>query len=71
MLSCPADCGYEGKSLAHHYRWSLHCRPSTDDDPKAAKRRRDSSVAAQLFTNRVAGVMGKALLCAHVDQYCT
>ena len=71
MLTCPAECGWTGKSLGSHFRFSPHCQPAADDGPREAKRKRDPSVAAQLFANRVAGVMGRALLCAHVDQYMT
>ena len=68
-LECPAACGWHGVSIECHYRWSPHCRPPADDGPPQAKRRRDPAVAAQLFANRVAAVMGKVMLQSHVDQY--
>jgi hypothetical protein len=68
-MFCPAECGWRGHKLEQHFRWSPHCKPCINDGPPAAKRSRNPQVAAQLFSNRVVGVLGKALLSAHVDHY--
>ena len=69
MPPCPAECGYDGVSLRHHFYHSPHCVPAVDIAPPEAKRRRDPAKAAQLFSNRFTGAMGKAMMRMHVDQY--
>ena len=69
MQACPAECGYKGVKLEGHYQWSPHCRPAPVEPVEAGKRKRDPKAALQLFSNRVAGVMGKAMLQMHVDYY--
>lgn len=70
-MQCPAQCGFVGVSMQHHFQHSPHCIPVVDTAPPEAKRSRDPSRAAQLFSNRVKGAMGKAMLMMHVDHYLT
>jgi hypothetical protein len=72
MLCCPSECGWQGSSLSQHYRFSPPCKPLDDEGLRdSKKRRRDPSVAAQLFANRIAASIGKVFLQAHVDCYMT
>ena len=66
--TCPAGCGYTGPHLGLHFRQSPFCAPSTKPHP-IAKRERDTETVANLFANRVNGLVGQALLTAHVDKY--
>ena len=68
MVKCPANCGFTGVRLEGHFRHSPHCRPPpvTTAPPK---RKRDATLSAKLFANRVSAVLSKELLRMHVDHY--
>ena len=65
--TCPAGCGYTGPHLGYHFRHSPLCAPSPKEH--CPKRERDTETVANLFANRVNGMVGHALLKAHVDKY--
>ena len=71
MQPCPAECGYAGLYMGQHFRNSPHCVPVQEAGPPEAKKSRDPSKASKLFSSRVAGTVGKAMLLMHVDQYMT
>ena len=68
MVKCPANCGFTGVRLEGHFRHSPHCRPPpvTTAPPK---RKRDATLSAKLFANRVSAVLSKELMRMHVDHY--
>ena len=66
-VACP--CGFNGKSLELHYRWSPLCRPSPVEDVKEVVRKRDFKGAHALFKNKVRFLMGREMLKAHQDKY--
>ena len=70
-MPCPAQCGYTGENLEHHYRHSPYCRPGYAQGPEApdAKRARDFPASARLFRHQVTTKVSKEMLQAHIDNY--
>ena len=69
MELCPARCGYSGLYLKKHLKESPVCDIHPTADSGAGKRKRDPSVAAHLFANRIAVGIGQQLLKAQVDRF--